>query len=497
MLAEQQQVPPDLAALVGPAPDPRRPVRVGWFRLRVPQREQLGGARRELRAAVARQLRGRGGGAVLPVQPGIAAPHRKLRTEAPLHVAKKVLRPARDDAWVGVAPAELFEVVHQPLVGERVVPLGPIQQRHVVGVSRRDEHRVGEQPVGKTPRHGVGADVEPEAQRVAVVVRAPVHHPAPVGTLPPVELRVGRPFSGEPDTLRLGLGKQRHGPLRVRAGGEIAHAARRQHRGEREGLPRHVGELRAQVAQPVLPREPPRRPRDPRQRLVIEDPRQHVRERRPEAHLAVADRLNQGVARRRRAVLDVGQHLQGAFRAPPEVGVRGETGEGGVQVLAVHLEAALLQVGIPDVGVIAGEPVQRPAARWGESHLAPGDALLSHLEVDLKLRRLRQRHPHLAREARPWRAPRGQEARRAHERAAAIGHTRPGGGRVQAGDRDAHEIAAPVGLLVQGRGRGVDRDRRSGERGKVPADERQAAQPADEPAAIVPGLSLRHLREHG
>src|SRR5439155_657055 len=132
VLAEQQQVPPDLAALVGPAPDPRRPVRVGWFRLRVPEREQLGGARRELRAAVARQLRGRGGGAVLPVQPGIAAPHRKLRTEAPLHGAKKVLRPARDDAWVGVAPAELFEVVHQPLVGERVVPLGAIQQRQVV-----------------------------------------------------------------------------------------------------------------------------------------------------------------------------------------------------------------------------------------------------------------------------------------------------------------------------------------------------------------------------
>ena len=229
MLSEQQQVAPDLTALVGPAADARRALRVGCFRLRVPQRQQLDGARRELRGAVACQLRGGRGRAVLPVQPGIAAPHRKLRSEAPLHIAKKVFRPARDEARVGVAPAKLFEIVDQPLVHERVVPLGAIQQRHVVGVSRRNEHRVREQPVGQTPRHGVGADVEPEAQRVAVMVRAPVQHPAAVRSLPPVKLRVGRPLPGEPDAHRLGLGKQRHRPLRVRAGRQIAHAARRQH----------------------------------------------------------------------------------------------------------------------------------------------------------------------------------------------------------------------------------------------------------------------------
>ena len=214
----------------------------------------------------------------------------------------------------------------------------------------------------------------------------------------------------------------------------------------------------------MLPREPPRGPRDARQCFVIEDPRQQIGERRPEAHFAVTDRLDQGVARRRRAVLDVGQHLQGALRAPAEVGVRGQSRERRVEVLAVDLEAALLQVGIADVGVIGGEPVQRPATRRDESHLAPGHALLGHLELDLKIRRLRQRHPHLAGEARFRRPAGGEEARRPHERTAAIGDARPGGGRVQTGDADAHEIAPPVGLLVQRRGRGLDRDGRGSDR---------------------------------
>src|SRR2546430_17369201 len=93
-------------------------------------------------------------------------------------------------------------------------------------------------------------------------------------------------------------------------------------------------------------------------------------------------------------------HLQGALRAPAEVGVRGQSRERRVEVLAVDLEAALLQVGIADVGVIGGEPVQRPATRREESHLAPGHALVGHLALDLKNRRVRQRYPDLAAAAR-------------------------------------------------------------------------------------------------
>src|SRR5256886_9233313 len=60
--------------------------------------------------------------------------------------------------------------------------------------------------------------------------------------------------------------------------------------------------------------------------------------------------------------------------------------------------------------------------------------------------------------------------------------------------RSAHEIAPPVGLLVQGRGRRVDRDRGNGGRGEVPADERQAAQPGDEAAAVLNRVRGRDLR---
>src|SRR2546430_9525173 len=61
-------------------------------------------------------------------------------------------------------------------------------------------------------------------------------------------------------------------------------------------------------------------------------------------------------------------HLQGALRAPAEVGVRGQSRERRVEVLAVDLEAALLQVGIADVGVIGGEPVDRKSTRLNSSH---------------------------------------------------------------------------------------------------------------------------------
>ena len=252
MLSEQQQVAPDLPALVGAAAGTSGALRIVRFGPLVPQRQQIGGARRELRGAVARQLHCGRGRAILPVQSAVPAPDRKLRPEPALHVSEEVLRAARHDAREGVASPELLEILHQALVHERVVPLGAVQERHIIRVARRDQHRVREQPVGQTPRHRFGAHVESETQGVAVVVGAPVEHTTTVRSFPPVELRVWGPLAKQLVPRGLRLGQQWHGALRIRTAREIAHPARREHGREGERLAGHVGDLRAQVTKTPL-----------------------------------------------------------------------------------------------------------------------------------------------------------------------------------------------------------------------------------------------------
>ena len=130
----------------------------------------------------------------------------------------------------------------------------------------------------------------------------------------------------------------------------------------------------------------------------------------------------------------------------------------------MDFEAALLQVRVANVRVIAGEPVQRPASRRSESHCAARHTLLAHLELDLKLRRAGERNPHFARESPAPPTPGGEDARRPHQPPAAVGHTGAGGGGLETGDGDAHEVVAAVGLLIQHRGDRFNDDGGSGER---------------------------------
>jgi len=62
----------------------------------------------------------------------------------------------------------------------------------------------------------------------------------------------------------------------------------------------------------------------------------------------------------------------------------------------MYLERALLQVGVSDIGMDRGEPVQRPAFGRRESQPAPSGAVASNLDVDLKVRRFRERDPDFA-----------------------------------------------------------------------------------------------------
>src|SRR2546427_8108237 len=71
-------------------------------------------------------------------------------------------------------------------------------------------------------------------------------------------------------------------------------------------------------------------------------------------------------------------------------------GERRIEILAVDLERPLLEVGVADVGMDRGEPVERPAFRRGETQPAPCGAVSSHFDVDLKIRRLRKGDPHFA-----------------------------------------------------------------------------------------------------
>ena len=306
-----------------------------------------------------------------------------------------------------------------------------------------------------------------------------MQHPAAVRALPPVRLGINRPVAGQTRGCPVRRREERHGALGVRARGEIAHAARREHRRKGECLARNVGKLGGREAEASLARQQTGGPHDARQRLVVEQPGQQVREQRLEPDLAAADRLDQRPGGLGGAVLDVGDHLQRALCGPAVVGVTGEAGERRVEVLAVDLEAALLQVGVPDVGVDRGQPVERPALGRHEPDAAARDPRLPHLHVDLELGGLGERHPHLAQEDRAGR----EEPGAANERAAPVRHARPARGRVEPGYGDAHEVAVPLRLLVQGRGRRNDGGRRStapyrrsgGERGGVPPEDRQRA----------------------
>src|SRR6266850_84857 len=232
----------------------------------------------------------------------------------------------------------------------------------------------------------------------------------------------------------------------------------------------------------MLACEETRGPEDAREGLVVEDPRQRLCEQGGDADLAVADGPHERLTRGGGAVLDIRDQLERALRGPAEVGMRGQPGERRIQVPAVRLETFLLQGGEADVGVTRRDPVQRPAPRRREPDAPTPDALLADLDVNLELGpgRPRQRYPELAREAGAGR----QQTRGAHERATGVGHAGARRRSVEAGYRDPHEIVPAIGLLVQRRRRRVDDDRGCGAQGAVPADERQAAEPRDEAAAV-------------
>ena len=242
--------------------------------------------------------------------------------------------------------------------------------------------------------HLLGAGIEAKAGAVAVVVPPPMQHATAVRTLPVVELRV----AGAPPLTRRRRWQQRHGALGIRATRQVLHAACRKQRRECPGLSRHIGDLRGRERQPALAREFPGGPHEPRKRLVIEQAGEHVCEQHVPGDFAVANRLQQRVTRVSRPVLEERQHLQRALGGKAKVAIGREPRERGVEISAMNLERSLLQIGVADVGVNRGQPVQRPALRRGEAHAPARDAILSHFDVDLKVGRLGERHPDLAAE---------------------------------------------------------------------------------------------------
>ena len=144
MLSEEQEITPALPPLFGAAPHALRARGVPRLRRLVPQGQQVGGPRGELQGAVAGQVGSRRGGAVLPVQAGVAALGRELRAETPFHVAEEILRASGHDARECVAPVEVLQIGDEALVRRRIVPPRAVQQRDVVRVGGRQEHR----PIG-------------------------------------------------------------------------------------------------------------------------------------------------------------------------------------------------------------------------------------------------------------------------------------------------------------------------------------------------------------
>ena len=324
-------------------------------------------------------------------------------------------------------------------------------------------------------------DVEPEPRPVGVPIGAPVQHATAIRPLPPVQLGVRRPCAGELRGRRGSGGEQRHGALRVHPAREVPHAAGGEQRGERERLSGHVGHERDGIPQPVRAREQAGGPGGARQGLVVEQSREEVREQRREPDLAVADRAHQCVTRRRRAMLPVGDRRKRALRRPSEIGMGRQARQCRVEVAAVRFDTALSQVGESEVGMARSDPIQRPPARRHESHALADHALLADFQVDLVRRWLRQGYPHLAGE--PGAARVGQEPRRADQRASPVGHARPGGGRVEPGDRDTHQVAATVGLPIQDGGNGP-KDGCRGARAGPPECRGEGSKPGDKAASV-------------
>jgi hypothetical protein len=153
-----------------------------------------------------------------------------------------------------------------------------------------------------------------------------------------------------------------------------------------------------------------------------------------------------------------------------------EPRHGRADVATMDLEAPLLEIGVPEVGVAEREPVHRPAARRHETHAMAGHAATRNLDVDAKRGRLGQRDPHLAAQHPGDR----QQAGGSDERPPPVDHDRARGRRVETGHGDAYEIASSVRLLIQGGG--LDGD---GLHGRAAAHrERQRAEPSEERPAV-------------
>ena len=128
VLAEQQQVAPHRDARVCAALAAADGVIVARLEAVVPERDQLRRARHELRGPKRRQLGGGRGGAIFPVQAGVAAADGNLRPIAALDIAEEILRAARDDARPRKAASELLDVGdHRFLHKGVVVPIGTVQ----------------------------------------------------------------------------------------------------------------------------------------------------------------------------------------------------------------------------------------------------------------------------------------------------------------------------------------------------------------------------------
>src|SRR4051794_2656460 len=115
MLAEEQEITPHRAALLGTFTPEREDVVPGSPRRLdtvVPQRQDLGRASNELARAEGRELGGGGGGAVFPIQTGVAAANRNARAIASLDVAKEILGACRDDAGKNETAAKFLHIRH-------------------------------------------------------------------------------------------------------------------------------------------------------------------------------------------------------------------------------------------------------------------------------------------------------------------------------------------------------------------------------------------------
>src|SRR5437867_12087771 len=81
-------------------------MRIGWLGPLVPEREQLRGPRRQLRRAVAGQLRRCRRRPVLAVAARVATPHRDLRAPALLDFSEELLGPRGDQSRIRVTAVE-------------------------------------------------------------------------------------------------------------------------------------------------------------------------------------------------------------------------------------------------------------------------------------------------------------------------------------------------------------------------------------------------------